>query len=375
MSDITILCKVVDNFGDIGFVYRLAKDLWNLAPENKLRLVVSDLKAFSNLEKKIIPDLSFQEFNGWEIYDWNDNDLCLNAFEKNHPEIILECFQCGRPEWLEKLLFEIKIPETVNIINIDYLTAEDYAETFHKLKSLTRSARVKKVNFMPGFTEKTGGLIMDEPYKSRLTANRINTSKDAPVRFLVFCYDKDYAPVINALSRYQEKIRETVPGFTVEINVAQGKGKETFMDSWNRARPLMVLKELDFMDQNEWDKMLCSMDFLFIRGEDSMSRACVAGLPFIWNAYVQEDNYQLVKVNALLERMRRHFDKEFFDLLMKVWTGFNNDSEMEKDLEENLYRYLMKSMEHKKEFIDFSKSLLLPGNMTENLLRFVSELK
>ena len=42
-SDITILCKVVDNFGDIGFVYRLAKNLRKINPHYKIRLVVNDL--------------------------------------------------------------------------------------------------------------------------------------------------------------------------------------------------------------------------------------------------------------------------------------------------------------------------------------------
>ena len=41
-KNITILCKVVDNFGDIGFVYRLARALSEEDDSLKLRLIVSD---------------------------------------------------------------------------------------------------------------------------------------------------------------------------------------------------------------------------------------------------------------------------------------------------------------------------------------------
>ena len=56
--DITILCKVVDNFGDIGVVYRLAKSILNLSQnpqfaKTKIRLIVDDLTAFNKINDKI----------------------------------------------------------------------------------------------------------------------------------------------------------------------------------------------------------------------------------------------------------------------------------------------------------------------------------
>ena len=55
--DITILCKVVDNFGDIGVVYRLAKSILNLSQnpqfaKTKIRLIVDDLTAFNKINDK-----------------------------------------------------------------------------------------------------------------------------------------------------------------------------------------------------------------------------------------------------------------------------------------------------------------------------------
>ena len=151
--NITVLCKVVDNFGDIGVVYRLCKQLLFINSGLKINLVIDDLSSFQKINSKINPELNFQNADGMDIYFWNDADLCHKEFIKNDGEklsVILECFQCGRPEWMEKILFQEKLNRTVLIIMIDYLTAEKYAEDFHCLKSLTRSAKVQKVNFMPG---------------------------------------------------------------------------------------------------------------------------------------------------------------------------------------------------------------------------------
>ena len=176
-TDITLLCKVVDNFGDIGVVYRLARALKELSDAEEcspvtLRLITDNLQSFHSIEPQIDPHKQFQELCSIKVYDWNAKALCKEAFLAEPPQIILECFQCGRPDWLEGLLFDTGFPEIVHIIMIDYLTAEDYAETFHRLMSLTRSARVEKVNFMPGFTPKTGGLILDQNFMQSLKKSK-----------------------------------------------------------------------------------------------------------------------------------------------------------------------------------------------------------
>ena len=46
---ITVLCKVVDNFGDIGVVYRLSKQLKKLNPANQINLVTDNLQSFNKI--------------------------------------------------------------------------------------------------------------------------------------------------------------------------------------------------------------------------------------------------------------------------------------------------------------------------------------
>lgn len=372
--DITILCKVVDNFGDIGFVYRLARAISDLEKKAKIRIVADNLKSFSLLCPEIDPSKDEQTANGWKIFSWNAEKTCLEHFRKNPPKIILECFQCGRPEWLENLLFAEKIPNIARIIMIDYLTAEPYAETFHKLKSLTRSARVQKVNFMPGFTGKTGGLVLDKPFisalKNRTAENTENPGEPFSFNVLFFGYPRDYSPVIAALQKFSRENKKNL-----NVLLAKGAGFESFCSSYKNAaqneKDLFALKELPFLSQIEWDALLAKTPLLFIRGEDSLSRACLCGVPFVWHAYPQSEEYQLVKVNALLERMSVHFSPEDFKAVEDCWRLYNTTGAPQKSVENALNNFLQSYEKLRGGFKDFSNSLLENGDLAEHLLEFI----
>lgn len=378
--EITILCKVVDNFGDIGVAYRLAKRLVKLqqAPPqkesliNSINLIVDDLEAFSRICNKVVPLKNLQNVLGINIYNWNAYDFCYNEFSKNDGEklsVILECFQCGRPDWMEKILFEDKLERTVQVIMIDYLTAEAYAETFHCLKSLTRSAKVQKVNFMPGFTEKTGGLIIDEDWKEL-------PERKSDGGILVFTYERDWLPLVRALEKLQAKENPQK-----KILLAQGRGQKSFLEAveqtvgQNKAygEEKLLLECLSYLNQEDWDKMMKTCSLLFIRGEESLSRACLSGIPFVWQAYPQSEDYQLVKVKALLERMRKHFKPKDFELVEKVWLNINKpESEVTaKELKDSIYTFLAESDPLCYGFRDFALSLRKNGDLAQNLMTFI----
>ncbi|MGP1458616.1 MAG: elongation factor P maturation arginine rhamnosyltransferase EarP [Treponema sp.] len=406
--DLTLLCKVVDNFGDIGTAYRLARaldevcaDPANNFPQIKLRIITDNLTAFAALFPPVNAHKPFQVVNGWEIYDWNADSLCLDAFQKNPPHIIIECFQCGRPDWLETLLFDIKVPRPVHIVMLDYLSAEDYAETFHKLDSLTRSARVTKINFMPGFTDKTGGLILDEGFMRglekaerkklhRLTGEAAHiieencsqtgwtsavcspqpcsdTQTPSGTRrkyfdVLFFTYPADWKPVVKALAQFQRgKLR---------VLAAQGAGFLSFMNAYAECGSPFALKTLDFMPQTEWDALLCRARLLFIRGEDSLSRACLLGIPFVWHAYPQTEDYQLVKVRALLERMRPYFRAEDFCAVERCWLFINGEA---GDIESAVKDFLSKYDDLRAGFSAFAVDLKKNGNLAFNLMTFITK--
>ena len=379
---ITILCKVVDNFGDIGVVYRLSKQLKKLNPENNINLITDNLFSFQKICSSVRTDVPFQTVEGLDIYDWNADSFCHEAFLRGDGElmpVILECFQCGRPAWMEKILFEEKLNRTVQIIMIDYLTAEKYAEEFHCLQSLTRSAKVQKVNFMPGFTEKTGGLVIDDQGRELPSYKA-----DGPV--LVFTYESDWQTLAKALADYCKKDSK-------KVLLAQGRGKESFMNAVKVCGAEKFVEELPYLNQTEWDNMIKGCSALVIRGEESMSRACLSGIPFIWHAYPQSDEYQLVKVKALLERMRAHFEERDFEVVSNAWLDINGETWIaspsarndETDEPASSLRGAKRRSNPYSDFFaavprlvpgfhDFARSLRKNGDLAANLMTYIEKL-
>lgn len=387
-QNILLLCKVVDNFGDIGVVYRLSKALSDARPSLKLTLVVSNLESFSAMADEINPEKKIQDFkykdSTWKILSWNldmnipeEKEAARKAADEN--QIVLECFQCGRPDWLENILFCDDFTKTVQIVNIDYLTAEDYADDFHLLRSGTRKTCIKKINFMPGFTSKTGGLIFSEEAAPRLSTLQKSQEK-ADFKISFFAYEKNFVPVINAISHFQEEKRKTKKDFFVRVFVAAGKSRSPFIDAWEKCGKPFKITELPFLPQEDWDYLLTQMDFNFVRGEDSLSRAALSGLPYLWNAYIQDDDYQLVKVDALLERMRPFFDENDFNLLKNVWDSYNKESGDAKEIsktEQELYEFLLRVCDSGKmqsSFKNYSASIKKNGNLAQHLLNYLDGL-
>jgi len=378
ITDITILADVVDNFGDIGVAWRLCRNFFRIAGLSEkgmtIRLVTNGLSSFSKINSQINPSLPFQECcceNGTiKVYDWTDYDLCYKTFTENPPEVILELFQCGQPDWLEKILFEDRVEYKVNIIMIDYLSAEAWVDDFHCLKSLTRTALVPKINFMPGFTSKTAGLLQNPEFTfSPSMPTETNTAENETVgNALFFSYGRNWSPVIRAMNR-------TFSSDT-KVKVAGGAGQSSILEACKKEKAVFQIEELSFINQTDWDKMMASMDFMIIRGEDSMAQGCLSGIPFIWQAYPQQNDFQSVKVAALLERMKPHFGPEF-KYVENVWNLMNNsfeqDPEAEADMENAVFDFLSNLNVLKNGYRSFAESLRKNGDLAYILMTFIQK--
>lgn len=389
--EITVLCKVVDNFGDIGVVFRLCRALSELKKNFEIRLVVSNLDSFAKISKGIDSSKTFQEFRGWKVFDWNDNALCKKEFSKNPPEFILECFQCGRPEWLEELLFSPQFNLNVQIVNVEYLTAESWADDFHLLKSGTRSAKIKKINFMPGFTKKTGGLILDKNFmrclsEKKFALNLVKQNLDKKIlsedfsdsfKILIFSYPKNFDFLASAIKEFSFFKK-------IIVFVASGAGADSAKISLKKFKVDFVC--LPFMQQEVWDAFLSLMDFSFVRGEDSFSRCCLFGNPFIWNIYPQEEEFHIVKLNAFLQKIKipqiekfsflynRNFKASCCPESLEILEEKKLPSELEKinsEMKTEILSLLKNYESLKPEFKKFSNEILKNGNLAENLLNFL----
>jgi len=398
---IDILCKVVDNYGDIGVAFRLARALSALPEAPRLRLVVDGLDSFAALEPAVDPRLQVQEVRGWLVADWRQGGPVPAAFESEPPSVVIECFACGRPDWFEALLFDDERypadarPRT--IVNLEYLSAEPYADECHRLPSLTRSSSVRKHMFMPGFTASTGGLVLDRPFRaalarysgegrflardellSRLEAGGaqrlagVGGSEPAAARFWVpvFSYERDYSSIVADLASFCSRR-------PLLALAAAGKSQACLERAWEGAGRPFPLVRLPFLSQEPWDEVLAAADFSIVRGEDSWARAALAGRPFLWQAYPQAGRHQLVKVEAFLESLRPSVrDTRLFDRVAELYRAFN-DRLVDEPSSQGAERLLDCLDEHEaleEAFALFARGLRNLGDLAGNLVTFLDEI-
>ena len=368
---VDILCKVVDNLGDIGFVYRLARALSELPEAPRLRLIVDDLASFSLLCPAVDPSRSLQTVEGWLVARWDDpGEEALRRYRDERPRMVLECYACGRPEWLESILFDESDPVPRHVINLEYLTAEPWARDFHRLPSLTRSPLVRKAVFMPGLEPGTGGLLIDNVFSAlldscatddgRLSIRRaaldsleaigesippekcaIDKTPDAQSLasafwFLVFSYEHDFSGIVADMADFNARK-------PILALVAAGRSSVPFLEAWARAgRPFPVFP-LPLVPQPLWDRLLVASDFAIVRGEESFARAILAGNPFLWQCYpfaetvgAEADSTlpvtqispggQLPKVHAFLDRMQAFLSPQDFAAYDRLTRAFNGEA-------------------------------------------------
>lgn len=141
---VDIFCKVIDNYGDVGVSYRLAREMKNINPERKIRFIVDKFEEIDLIKKS--EDIEILKFENERILDYT-------------ADLIVESFACNIPEkYLEKLVLREK--ESI-IINLEYFSAEDWIEDFHLQESPVSKGKAKKFFFMPGISEKSGGILID----------------------------------------------------------------------------------------------------------------------------------------------------------------------------------------------------------------------
>ncbi|MEE8327565.1 MAG: elongation factor P maturation arginine rhamnosyltransferase EarP, partial [Nitrosomonadaceae bacterium] len=149
-----IFCTIVDNFGDVGFCWRLARQLVN-EHGLEVRLWVDDLAIFSQIAPAIDVDEERQWLQGVEIYYWQQ------PFARIKPaDVVIETFACKLPD--NYILAMADLPQQPVWINLEYLSAENWTLDCHCLPSFHPHLSLTKYFFFPGFVEGTGGLLLEK---------------------------------------------------------------------------------------------------------------------------------------------------------------------------------------------------------------------
>ncbi|AKM32614.1 hypothetical protein AB870_07020 [Pandoraea faecigallinarum] len=316
-----LFCTVVDNFGDIGVCWRLARQLvrehgWSV------RLWVDDLASFRHLRPDLDPALARQRCDGVDVRRWDADFGPIS--EANAPgDVVIEGFACHLPKaYLHAMHARKKAGNAPVWINLEYLSAENWVDDFHLQKSLHPQFGLVKTIFMPGFTERTGGLIRERELFSRREAflasaglrnawwQRAVGLPAAPQGALVvslFAYENAALPaLLTQWAQSTTPIVCLVPQGRIAPAVGEWFGRHALTAGESAARGALTVHGLPFVAQNDFDALLWACDLNFVRGEDSFVRAQWAAKPFVWHIYPQAENAHHVKLDAFLERYLAH---------------------------------------------------------------------
>ncbi len=285
-----IFCRVIDNYGDIGVCWRLARQLAN-EHGKQVRLWVDDLYSLQPLCPEIDTAKSRQTSHGVEICHWSETVAVDRV-----GEVIIEAFACELPAtYLAAMACATPKPVW---INLEYLTAEAWADGCHGMASPHPSLPLVKYFYFPGFSRATGGLLREHDLLATRDAEIAQCLRHDTLEISLFCYDS--APVgelLDILAESATAVRlHVAPGQPLAAVAAYFGGN----GPWQRGA-LSVLP-FEFLPQEDFDRLLWCCDINFVRGEDSFVRAQWAANAFVWQAYRQADEAHLDKLDAFLQR-------------------------------------------------------------------------
>lgn len=328
--DWDIFCRVIDNFGDIGVCWRLARQLMRECRQ-RVRLWVDDLQTFKVLCPAVDAEMASQTVEGLDICRWDD------AFPNVIPgQVVLETFACHLPATYIERMAQVVPPPVW--INLDYLSAEDWVSGCHSLPSPHPQLPLTKYFFFPGFTSGTGGLLRENDLDLRRTEFINTPSRQAAfwqtlaqspphtgTRLVsLFAYDN---PALLALLQSWERSAQPVcclapaAGELRAINIFAGRSLRI---GESLRRGALEFRRLPFLGQEAYDQLLWLCDFNFVRGEDSFVRSQWAARPLVWHIYPQSENAHQVKLDAFLDRYRKGLPATTQSVLRKFWQSWNS---------------------------------------------------
>jgi len=311
IHSIDIFCAIVDNFGDIGVCWRLARQL-SVEHHLSVRLFVDDIQSAN----AIIP----ADSGGVEVIHWTDAlpysqaaDVVIEAFACNLPERVIAAMVARRSVW----------------IDLEYLSAEDWVGECHAIPSRHPMTGLTKTLFFPGFDDKTGGIIRENDLISRRNAFLLDKNAQNQWRLAHFIPEIDENTLDISIFHYKtapfDQFFMGNPSFTRSIRLI--KPVRHPMGS-QKLGEFVELVEVPFLPQFEYDYLLWTCGFNFVRGEDSFVRAQLAGKPFVWNIYVQDENAHLLKLRAFLDKIRPFYDETSFERLANLHDLWNEGGQI-----------------------------------------------
>jgi len=121
-----LFCKVVDNYGDIGICWRLARQL-EQEHDIAVTLWVDDLQSFQKICPELAPDLELQRIHGVTIRHWRNQQGVFTT--QDVADIVIEFFACDLPPGYIQAMSECSRRPVW--LNLEGLSAEAWVEGCH----------------------------------------------------------------------------------------------------------------------------------------------------------------------------------------------------------------------------------------------------
>ena len=328
-----IFCTVVDNFGDIGVTWRLARQL---VAEHGLavRLWVDDLRAFERLCPPIDIHAAQQWQQGVEVRQWPAEWQRTEA-----ADVVIAAFACQLPSaYMDAMVEREKTPLWMNL---DYLSAEDWVIGCHGLPSV-KYKNVQKFFFFPGFQKGTGGLLRErgllerrrqfqqDPQAQREFLHGLGIDPASGAQLIsLFAYENSgLASWLDAMAGDSTATHLLVPEGRILGDVERWLGVQGLAAGAVHVRDALTVQVLPFVRQDQYDGLLWCCDFNAVRGEDSFVRAQWAGRPFLWHIYRQEEDIHLDKLEAFLELYVKGLSDPAREAISGLWRAWNAGEKM-----------------------------------------------
>ncbi len=328
-----VFCRVVDNFGDVGVSWRLAR---LLAQEQgkRVRLWLDDPGVLARMRPEVDLRAESQSLEGVDVRRMRE------SFTRDDvADVVVETFGCDPPE-AYVLAMAAREPRP-RWINLEYLSAEEWIEGSHALPSPHPRLPLTKHYFFPGFTRRTGGLLREADLIARREAFQEEPGAQAAfwtslvgvvppggaLKVSLFTYDAaPVAPLVEACAALEMPVWIIAPaGFAAQTLEASGEHRDA--ERCGDVEAFVV----PFLPQDRYDELLWACDVNFVRGEDSFVRAQWAARPFVWHIYPQAEGAHRVKLAAFLARYTAGLGSKGAANVVALWEAWNRGAEGAED--------------------------------------------
>ena len=317
-----IFCKVIDNYGDIGVCWRLAVGLG--ARGEKVRLWLDDASALEWMAPEGDPAV--------EVRRWSE-PIATDSLTMG--DILVEAFGCEvAPEFVAAYACATRARRgNGSWINLEYLSAESFAQRSHGLTSPVTGgpgAGLNKYFFYPGFQPGTGGLLREADLLQRQSQfDRNRWLQELGIAFhgeqlvSLFCYEPAaLGQLLQHLADNSQPSRLLVTSGRATAAVRACLKSNDLARIGVGAPGNLSVTYLPALTQADFDHLLWACDLNFVRGEDSLVRALWANKPFVWQIYPQHDDAHHKKLDALLDWLQA---PPSLRAMHQAWNGVSQD--------------------------------------------------